>query len=122
MPSSTLVPAPCLAQALPQELDKNTHARREVPAMRIERMQRRGRHGVPGQDAMQPACCDVVADVPDRLQRNADTMQRPGMSCSAIVRDQRAGDPHPESVVALEAPFGPWLVVNQNAHVAAGLA
>ena len=54
-------PPPGLCEPLAQIVDERAHARREMLAVRIDRVQRRGGHRMPRQHAAQLAGEDVVA-------------------------------------------------------------
>ena len=79
---------------LHEKIDEAADFRRQMMAMRINRVHRKFHRLVVRQETDQTAGLEIVADQESRGQRNADTPQGSRPQRLAAIGDQIAGDPN----------------------------
>ena len=81
-----------LGTVVREQVDEASDLRRQMMAVRIDRVHRKFRFPVFGKDADKPARLQIVGDQKSRRQPNTDTLQGGRSQCFATVGDQVAGD------------------------------
>src|SRR6266436_7896255 len=83
-----------LGTVVHEQIDKAPDLRRQMMAMRIDRVHREFHRPVLRQYTNQTALFEIVGDQESRRQRNTDALQSGCSHCLAAIGDQIAGDPH----------------------------